>query len=117
MSTPSAPSEANRAHLSLKDLQRIVVDAASAHTAEEQIDHLVAQVKAAMHVQVCSLYQLDDADVLRMVANLGLAPDVTERISLPLDQGLVGWVARTSEGSIVATSSNELTVSTRHPAT
>jgi phosphoenolpyruvate-protein phosphotransferase len=80
-------------NLSLELLQRIVVDAASAHTAEEQIDRLVSQVRKAMRVQVCSLYQLADGNRLRMVANLGLVPGVTERISLPLNQGLVGRIA------------------------
>jgi phosphoenolpyruvate-protein phosphotransferase len=93
MSGPTATSGIERAHLSLNLLQRIVVEAASAHTAEEQIGRLVSQVKEAMQVQVCSLYQISDANLLRMVANIGLAPDVTEHIALPLNEGLVGKIA------------------------
>lgn len=88
-----APRKAGQSDLSLKLLQSIVVEAASAHTAEEQIDRLVSRVQSAMQVPVCSLYQIADTDLLRMVANIGLAPGVTEHILLPLSQGLVGKIA------------------------
>jgi phosphotransferase system enzyme I (PtsI)/phosphotransferase system enzyme I (PtsP) len=88
-----AAVESNIPRLSLGLLQRIVVDAASAHTAEDQIARLVSQVKDAMHVEVCSLYQRDEDNLIRMVANIGLSADVTQRIALPLTEGLVGRIA------------------------
>ena len=74
-------------------LHRIVLDAASAHSVEEQVERLVTQVRDALSVEICSLYQrLDDGSLL-LVANRGLNPSVVQRICLAPGEGLVGLVA------------------------
>jgi phosphoenolpyruvate-protein phosphotransferase len=80
--------------LSLGLLHKIIVDAASAHTLEEQIRSLVSAVRQAMDVDVCSLYRLEGSSQLRMIANVGLAEGVINTISMPINEGLVGKIAR-----------------------
>jgi phosphoenolpyruvate-protein phosphotransferase len=74
-------------------LHRIVLDAASAHTVEEQVERLVAQVRAALDVAVCSLYQRQDDGRLLLVASHGLNPEIVQQISLDEGEGLVGLIA------------------------
>ena len=83
----------HRSQVSLQVLQQIVVEAASAHTVEEQVERLVCQVKEAMGVGACSLYQYLDNDVLRLVANTGFADGSVGRIALKTGEGLVGQIA------------------------
>jgi phosphotransferase system enzyme I (PtsI)/phosphotransferase system enzyme I (PtsP) len=79
--------------VNMQMLHRIVLDAASAHSVEEQVERLVTQVRDALSVEICSLYQrLDDGSLL-LVANRGLNPSVVQRISLAPGEGLVGLVA------------------------
>ena len=85
----------NPATLDLKVLQRIILEAGSAHTVEQQIASLVDRVREAMGVDVCSLYQVQEDEHLYLVANAGLAPDAVGRITLPIGSGLAGNVART----------------------
>ena len=80
--------------LSLGLLHKIIVEAASAHTLEEQIKRLVAAVRTTMAVDVCSLYHLEANSRLQMIANVGLAEGVVNRISMPIHEGLVGKIAR-----------------------
>jgi phosphotransferase system enzyme I (PtsI)/phosphotransferase system enzyme I (PtsP) len=82
-------------HLSLGLLHKIVVEAAAAHTLEDQIDRLVREVSKALSVDVCSLFQVRPDGSLRMVANTGLTQTVWSTIELRPGEGLVGLIART----------------------
>ena len=97
------------AAVNMQMLHRIVLDAASAHSVEEQVERLVAQVREALSVAICSLYQrLDDGSLL-LVANRGLNPSVVQRICLGSGEGLVGLVADSQLPLIQA-------VASEHPA-
>lgn len=93
MTMPTMGGKRPENRVSLQLLQRILVDASSAHTVEEQVERLVSQVRDAMAAGACSLYQRFD-DTLRMVANCGFAPESVGRIALPMGEGLVGRIAR-----------------------
>jgi phosphotransferase system, enzyme I, PtsP len=80
--------------LDLSVLHKIVDYANSAHTLEQQIERLVTQVREAMGVDVCSLFQLDEQKNLHMIANVGLENAVGE-VVLPAGAGLAGVVAET----------------------
>jgi phosphotransferase system enzyme I (PtsI)/phosphotransferase system enzyme I (PtsP) len=79
--------------VSLQTLHRIVLDAAAAHTVEEQVERLVSQICDALAVAVCSLYQRLDDDTLLLVSSRGLNPEVVQHIRLGAGEGLVGLVA------------------------
>ncbi|MDA1076255.1 MAG: GAF domain-containing protein, partial [Proteobacteria bacterium] len=85
----------NSPRLGLGLLHKIVLEAAGAHTLEEQIERLVHGVSHALSVDVCSLYQIEPDHSLRMVANTGLSETAWHTIVLPAGEGLVGLIADT----------------------
>lgn len=94
MSVEGNPQRQSRgSKVSLRTLQQIVVDAAAAHTVEQQVERIVTGVRDALAVGVCSLYQRFD-DELIMVANCGFAPESVGRIVLQMGEGLIGHIAR-----------------------
>ncbi len=70
-----------------------MLDASAAHTVEAQVQSLVEDVREVMGVGVCSLYQRYDDDVLRLVANRGLASGSVGSVELPVGEGLIGKIA------------------------
>lgn len=82
----------------LNTLRGIVQDVAGAGSFREQLDLLVHNVRAALGTEVCSIYLMNrEQDQLLFAANEGLNTDAVGKVSLDLDQGLVGLVAERAE--------------------
>ncbi len=82
----------------LESLLRIVQQVNHATSLEEALDIIVKQVKRAIDSDVCSVY-LTDFDNREHVlqATDGLRPDAVGRVRLPLNRGLIGWVAERAD--------------------
>ncbi len=82
----------------LNTLRRIVQDVVDASTFEEALRGLVVGVQAALGTQVCSVYLLDRTrDRLVFSATQGLNASFEGKLSLGVDEGLVGLVAQRAE--------------------
>lgn len=58
----------------------------------------VQQVHASWHIEACSLWLLDDHhQALRVLTNVGTPADILTKMEVPLGEGFVGHVAKTSK--------------------
>jgi phosphotransferase system enzyme I (PtsP) len=65
---------------------------------EAVLDIIVERVKDAMNTEVCSIYLHDEHDErFVFMATRGLNTDAVGKVSLALDEGLVGYVAERAE--------------------
>jgi phosphoenolpyruvate-protein phosphotransferase len=80
---------------SLQELRKVVQEAAVASTPLKRARVIVAGVKEAMNVAVCSLYLLDEDDWLTLAATEGLNPEAVGKVRLKVGDGLVGTIAKT----------------------
>lgn len=79
-------------------LSKIVQKVSSATSVEQALELIVAKVRKAMNTQVCSIYLLDEqSQRLVFMATKGLNKDAVGKVSLHIDQGLVGLVATKKE--------------------
>ena len=79
-------------------LQRIVQEVNAAHDLEQALRLIVREVKDTMDVDVCSVYLVDEpGQKLVLMASEGLYPESVGRVSMALDEGLVGLVAERAE--------------------
>ena len=77
----------------LEVLQTIVETAANAATADAALKVIVARVRAALHVDQCSIYVVDPTDgSLVLAASDGLDPKSIGEVRLAVGQGLVGTI-------------------------
>ena len=82
----------------LKTLQRIVEEVGSAESISEALNLLVARVRAALGVNVCSVYLvMPDSQRLLLMATEGLKREAVGRVRLGFDEGLAGLVAQRAE--------------------
>ncbi|MDO8907903.1 MAG: phosphoenolpyruvate--protein phosphotransferase [Pseudohongiella sp.] len=82
----------------LDRLREIVQEVNSAKDLQSALDVIVSRVRAAMTTQVCSVYLLDtDISCHVLMASEGLRKESVGHVSLQLDEGLVGLVARNAE--------------------
>lgn len=82
----------------LDRLREIVQEVNSAKDLQSALDVIVSRVRAAMTTQVCSVYLLDaDINCHVLMASEGLRKESVGHVSLQLDEGLVGLVARNAE--------------------
>ncbi|KAA6185505.1 phosphoenolpyruvate--protein phosphotransferase [Thiohalocapsa marina] len=82
----------------LEPLRRIVQAVNRAGSLEEALQIIVSGVKQAVGADVCSVYLTDDDSrehVLR--ATDGLESDAVGLVRLPLNRGLIGWVAERAD--------------------
>ncbi|MEI8631710.1 hypothetical protein P4S72_05590 [Vibrio sp. PP-XX7] len=56
----------------LVSLTRIIQSAAQANSVREQVHHILKKVSDTLHVDVCTLYQRQTNDSLKMIASHGL---------------------------------------------
>ena len=64
----------------------------------ETLDQLVAAVAAGLEVEVCSLYVFDpERQRLVLRATLGLNPESVGKVSMRVDEGLVGLAVEAGE--------------------
>lgn len=82
----------------LDRLREIVQEVNAARDLQSALDVIVSRVRAAMNTQVCSVYLLDsDINSHVLMASEGLRRESVGHVSLQLDEGLVGLVARNAE--------------------
>ncbi len=82
----------------LDRLREIVQEVNAATDLQSALDVIVSRVRDAMHTQVCSVYLLDtDINCHVLMASEGLRKESVGHVSLQLDEGLVGLVARNGE--------------------
>ena len=82
----------------LDRLREIVQEVNTARDLQSALDVIVSRVRAAMSTQVCSVYLLDaDISCHVLMASEGLRKESVGHVSLQLDEGLVGLVARNAE--------------------
>lgn len=82
----------------LDRLRDIVQAVNSARDLQSALDVIVSSVREAMATQVCSVYLLDsDIGSHVLMASEGLRKESVGHVSLQLDEGLVGLVARNAE--------------------
>ncbi|MFZ1831136.1 MAG: phosphoenolpyruvate--protein phosphotransferase [Candidatus Competibacteraceae bacterium] len=79
-------------------LRRIVQDINATRDLNEALNLIVAEVKAAIHTDVCSVYMTDATRGEHvLMATDGLRPGAVGKVRLKLGQGLVGLAASRSE--------------------
>ena len=82
----------------LDTLRRIVQEVNSAHCLQEALDIIVQRVKAAMDVDVCSVYLLDKTSQhYILMATDGLNESLIGNLRIPFGHGLVSIVAEREE--------------------
>lgn len=82
----------------LNILRRIVQEVTSAENLDQSLKLVVSLLKQAMHVDVCSIYLiLPGTSRLTLVATDGLHSGSIGRVSMSVNEGLVGLVAAGSE--------------------
>ncbi len=82
----------------LDTLRRIVQDINATRDLSEALNLIVAEVKAAIHTDVCSVYMTDiGRDEHVLMATDGLRPGAVGKVRLKLGQGLVGLAATRAE--------------------
>jgi phosphotransferase system, enzyme I, PtsP len=82
----------------LEVLRRLMQAVNDADSLEDALTLIVAQVRAAMHTDVCTIYLRDKrSQKLIFRATEGLNSDKVGQFGLGFDEGLVGWVATREE--------------------
>ena len=82
----------------LEVLRRLIQDVNAADSLEDALALIVAQVRAAMRTDVCTIYLHDKAtQKLVFRATEGLNSEKVGQFGLGFDEGLVGWVAAREE--------------------
>lgn len=82
----------------LEPLRRIVQAVNRSPSLEHALGLIVQQVKQAVAADVCSVYLTDfDAREHVLQATDGLYPEAVGRVRLPLNRGLIGWVAERAD--------------------
>jgi len=79
-------------------LRRIVEEVSAARSLQQALSIIVARVKQAMHVDVCSVYLADSADTqFTLMATDGLNPAAVGVVRLEKGEGLVSVITETKE--------------------
>ena len=79
-------------------LRRIVQEVSSATELSEALRLVVARIREAMQVEVCSIYLAEhESKRYVLMATEGLNPDAVGKVSLNFSQGLVGLVGAREE--------------------
>jgi phosphotransferase system enzyme I (PtsP) len=82
----------------LEVLRRLIQDVNAADSLEDALALIVAQVRAVMRTDVCTIYLHDKAtQKLVFRATEGLNSEKVGQFGLGFDEGLVGWVATREE--------------------
>src|SRR5574344_51329 len=85
-------------NMQLDTLRRIVQEINASTSLHESLDIMVNQVAEAMHVDVCSIYLLDERNQrYLLMASKGLNPEAVGHVSLHTSEGLVGLVGQREE--------------------
>jgi phosphotransferase system enzyme I (PtsP) len=84
--------------MQLDTLRRIVQEINASVSLHDSLDIMVNHVAEAMHVDVCSIYLLDERNKRYvLMASKGLKPEAVGHVSLSVGEGLVGLVGKREE--------------------
>jgi phosphotransferase system enzyme I (PtsP) len=82
----------------LESLRRIVQEVNRALSLEDALRIIVSRVKEAIGADVCSVYLTDSSNREHiLLATDGLHPEAVGTVRIPLNRGLVGWVAEKAD--------------------
>ena len=85
-------------NMQLDTLRRIVQEINASVSLHDALDIMVNHVAEAMHVDVCSIYLLDERNKRYvLMASKGLKPEAVGHVSLNVGEGLVGLVGKREE--------------------
>ena len=85
-------------NMQLDTLRRIVQEVNASVSLHESLDIMVKHVAEAMHVDVCSIYLLDERNHRYiLMASKGLKAEAVGNVSLGTNEGLVGLVGQREE--------------------
>ena len=85
-------------NMQLDTLRRIVQEINASVSLHDSLEIMVNQVSEAMHVDVCSIYLLDERNQRYvLMATKGLNQESVGTVSLQLGEGLVGLVGQREE--------------------
>ena len=85
-------------NMQLDTLRRIVQEINASVSLHDSLDIMVNHVADAMHVDVCSIYLLDERNRRYvLMASKGLKPEAVGAVSLSVGEGLVGLVGQREE--------------------
>ena len=85
-------------NMQLDTLRRIVQEINASVSLHDSLDIMVNHVAEAMHVDVCSIYLLDERNKRYvLMASKGLKPEAVGHVSLNVGEGLVGLVGKREE--------------------
>lgn len=85
-------------NMQLDTLRRIVQEINASVSLHDSLDIMVNHVAEAMHVDVCSIYLLDERNKRYvLMASKGLKPEAVGHVSLSVGEGLVGLVGNREE--------------------
>ncbi len=85
-------------NMQLDTLRRIVQEINASVSLHDSLDIMVNHVAEAMHVDVCSIYLLDERNKRYvLMASKGLKPEAVGHVSLNIGEGLVGLVGQREE--------------------
>ena len=85
-------------NMQLDTLRRIVQEVNASVSLHDSLDIMVKHVAEAMHVDVCSIYLLDERNHRYiLMASKGLKPEAVGNVSLATSEGLVGLVGQREE--------------------
>ena len=91
-------AELSEAGFMLDTLRRIIQDINAARDLNEALSVIVADVKAALHTDVCSVYMTDHLrSEYVLMATDGLRPGAVGKVRLKVGQGLIGLAASRAE--------------------
>ncbi len=82
----------------LESLRRIVQEVNRALVLDDALRIIVTRVREAVGADVCSVYLTDTQNREHvLMATEGLRPEAVNRVRIPLNRGLVGWVAEKAD--------------------
>ncbi len=85
--------KANREHLEIISLEEISMLVSSDFDLPEVLQHVAAKIANQLKVSVCSIYLMDEADLL-LAATYGFDPSFIGKIRIRVGEGITGNVAR-----------------------
>ena len=92
----------------LSFLVRLAQAAAAAQRSDELLDLIIRESTSAMGTDVCSLYLLTSRGrELRLTATNGLNERMVGKVTMPVGEGITGWVAESRRPAVVPDVSKE----------
>ena len=90
----------------LSFLVRLAQAAASTQRPDELLELIIREATSAIGTDVCSLYLLAGRELLLTATN-GLNENMVGKVTMPVGEGITGWVAETRRPAVVADVSKE----------